>query len=75
MLTTLMSALEIKFVFKIEINAWGLNRFFHYKTNSEALTVLILFCCKALRKRLEHLRSEEKHSTASRVSPHTSLVL
>ena len=38
-----------------------LNRFFHYKTNSEALTVHMLFCCKALRKQLEHLRSEEKH--------------
>ena len=32
-----------------------------------------LFCCKALRKRLEHSRSREKHSTSSRVSPYTSL--
>ena len=51
------------------------NGFFHYKTNSEALTVLMLFFCKALRKRLEHLRSEEKHSTTSPVSPYTSFVL
>ena len=34
-----------------------------------------LFCCKALRKRLEHLRNGEKRSTVSRVCPYTSFVL
>ena len=40
MLTTLLLALELKFVSKIESNAWGLMRILYYKTNREALTVL-----------------------------------
>ena len=40
MLTTLLFALEIKFVLKIESNAWGIKRILYYKTNGEALTVL-----------------------------------
>ena len=32
----------------------------------------VLFYCKAFRKRLEHSRSKEKHSTTSRVSPYTA---
>ena len=40
MLTTLLFALEIKFVLKIESNAWGIKRILFYKTNGEALTVL-----------------------------------
>ena len=36
--TTLLFALEIKFVLKIEINAWG--RILYNKTNREALTML-----------------------------------
>ena len=31
MLTTLLFALEIKFVFKIESNAWGIERILYYK--------------------------------------------
>ena len=40
MLTTLLFALEIKFVLKIESNSWGIKRILYYKTNREALTVL-----------------------------------
>ena len=40
MLTTLLFALEIKFVFKIESNACGIERILYYKKNREALTVL-----------------------------------
>ena len=40
MLTTLLFALEIKFVLKIESDAWGIQRILYYKTNREALTVL-----------------------------------
>ena len=44
MLTTLLFALEIKFVLKIESNAWEfawqISRILYYKTNREALTVL-----------------------------------
>ena len=40
MLTTLLFALEIKFVLKIESDAWGIQRIRYYKTNREALTVL-----------------------------------
>ena len=40
MLTTLLFALGIKFVLKIESNAWGIQWFLYYKTNREALTVL-----------------------------------
>ena len=46
MLTTLLFALELKFILKIESNTREIQR--------------ILFCCKALRKRLEHSRSGEK---------------
>ena len=35
----------------------------------------VLFYCKAFRKRLEHSRSKEKHSTTSRVSPYTAATL
>ena len=38
--TTLLFALEINFVLKIESNAWGILRILYYKTNREALTVL-----------------------------------
>ena len=40
MLTTMLFALEIKFVLKIESNAWGISQILYYKTNREALTVL-----------------------------------
>ena len=40
MLTTLLFALEIKFVLKIESNAWRIEWILYYKTNREALTVL-----------------------------------
>ena len=40
MLTTLLFALGVKFVFKIESNAWGIERILYYKTNRETLTVL-----------------------------------
>ena len=40
MLTTLFFVLEIKFVFKIESNTWGIERILYYITNREALTVL-----------------------------------
>ena len=40
MLTTLLFALEIKFVLKIESNAWRIYWILYYKTNREALTVL-----------------------------------
>ena len=45
--TTLLFALEIKFVLKIESNAWG--RILYNKTNREALTML----CSIVK----HLRS------------------
>ena len=56
MLTTLLFALEIKLVLKIESKAWGVSR-----------TVL----CSVVKQ----LRSEEKHSIRSRVSPYNSFVL
>ena len=37
MVTKLLFALQIKFVLKVESNAWGI---FCYKKNREALTVL-----------------------------------
>ena len=40
MLTTLLFALEIKFVLKIESNAWVIKWILYNKTNREALTVL-----------------------------------
>ena len=40
MLTTLLFTLEIKFVLKIESNAWGIQRIIYDETNTEALTVL-----------------------------------
>ena len=40
MLTTLLFALEIIFVSKIESNAWGTQRILYYKKNREALTAL-----------------------------------
>ena len=40
MLTTLLFALEIKFVLKIASNAGGISRTLYYKKNREALTVL-----------------------------------
>ena len=40
MLTTLSFALEIKFLFKVESNAWGIQRILYYKTNREALNML-----------------------------------
>ena len=40
MLTTLLFALEIKFVLKIECNSWEIYRILYYKTSREALTVL-----------------------------------
>ena len=39
MLTTLLFALEIKFVLKIESNAWVIKWILYSKTNREALTV------------------------------------
>ena len=40
MLTTLLFALEIRVVLKIESNAWGILRIVYFRTNREALTVL-----------------------------------
>ena len=40
MLMTLLFALEIKFVLKIESNVWEIERILYYETNREALTVL-----------------------------------
>ena len=40
MLTTLLFALEIRFVSKIESNAWEIQQILYYKKNREALTVL-----------------------------------
>ena len=40
MLTTLLFALEIKFVLKIESNMWRIKRILYYKTSREALTLL-----------------------------------
>ena len=74
MLTTLLFALEIKFVLKIESNAWVIKWILYNKTNREALTVLCS-SYKALWKRLEHSRSGKKHLTTSCVSPYTSFVL
>lgn len=49
MLTTLIFALEIKFVLKIESDEWGINRFFTIKQiDMQALTVLC-FTVKHLR--------------------------
>ena len=56
MLTTMLFALEIKFVLKIESNAWGISQILYYKTNREALTVL----CTVV-KRLEHSRSGKNY--------------
>ena len=58
------------FLKKIESNAWEFNEFFITKQIEKPR--LALLRCKALRKRLEHSRSGEKHSTTSttsRVSP------
>ena len=40
MLVTLLFALKIKFVFKTESNAWGIELFLYYRTNREAVAVL-----------------------------------
>ena len=40
MLTSLLFALKIKFVLKIENNAQGILRVLYYKTSKEALAVL-----------------------------------
>ena len=37
---TLLFALEIKFVLKIESNVWEIERILYYETNRETLTVL-----------------------------------
>ena len=56
--TTLLFALEIKFVLKIESSAWGISR---------------ILCYKTLKKRQKHSRSGKKQSTSFCVSPYTSL--
>ena len=62
MLTTLLFALEIKFVLKIASNAGGISRTLYYKKKQRSLDCA-LFYCKALRKQLEHSRSGKKHKT------------
>ena len=40
MLMTLLFALKIKFVLKIESDAWGIERILYFKTNRESVAVL-----------------------------------
>ena len=74
MLTTLLSALKIKFFF----DNWKLyvsNLTDSSLQNKKNRLDCALFCCKAFFKQLECSRSGEKHSTTSRVSPYSSFVL
>ena len=52
-----------------------IKEFFIIKQIKKPRLCSVMLCCEALRKRLEHSRSREKHSTTSRVSPYTSFVL